>query len=58
MKKNELSLYFSEVEGEEKDNLKASSKGITRRLLEKYKPKNNFKVINGAREGKEVNIAA
>tara|TARA_B100001250_G_C19637546_1_gene716696 strand:- start:712 stop:888 length:177 start_codon:yes stop_codon:yes gene_type:complete len=58
MKKNESSLYFSEVEENEKDNLKASSQGITRRLLEKYKPKNNFKVINGARKGKEVNIAA
>mgnify|MGYP001489986838 CR=1 FL=1 len=58
MKKNESSLYISEVKQNEKDGFRTSNTGITKRLLEKYKSKNDFKVIKGAKEVKEVDIAA
>ena len=58
MKKNESSLYFSEVQQTKKDNSDITRTGVTRRLLEKYKSKKDLIVIDGQIKSPEVNIAA
>ena len=58
MKKNESFLNFSEVKPSKKDNSDNSSTGITRRLLEKYKSKKDFIVVEGAKKTEEFNVAA
>ena len=58
MKRNESFLYLSEVQQTEKNNLDTANTGITRRLLEKYKSKKDFIVIDNSQKDKEFNIAA
>ena len=58
MQKNKSSQSISEFQQNEKDNLQSPRTGITRRLLEKYKSKKDFTVIDGRRKSPEVNIAA
>tara|TARA_Y100001968_G_scaffold297503_1_gene306582 strand:- start:465 stop:641 length:177 start_codon:yes stop_codon:yes gene_type:complete len=58
MNKKESSLTYSEGKKNKKNSFIPSKTGITISLLEKYKSKNDFIVIDNQKKEKEFNKAA
>ena len=58
MKKKEGLIHANEFLKTEKIDFQNSSKGVTMRLLAKYKYKKDFTVIDGTKKDQAVNLAA
>ena len=54
MNKNESFLDFSKVNKTKKDSSSSKITGITRKLLEKYKSKTDFLVMDSMKKEKEA----